>query len=91
MTIRTTVEGVVMQEGYTRDLIHGIAAMIAHLTVAMTLEPEDILATGTPSGVAAGRSPPPWLRAGHRVRVEIQGLGHLESLVIDEPQTVTSF
>jgi 2-keto-4-pentenoate hydratase/2-oxohepta-3-ene-1,7-dioic acid hydratase in catechol pathway len=91
LAIRTLVDGIVMQDGNTSELINGIGAMIAYLSTVMTLEPGDILATGTPCGVAAGRAPPPWLRAGQRVRVEIEYLGHIENLVIDEPLAETTF
>jgi 2-keto-4-pentenoate hydratase/2-oxohepta-3-ene-1,7-dioic acid hydratase in catechol pathway len=89
LAIRTTVDGVVMQDGNTRELVNRIDAMIAYVTTVMTLEPGDILATGTPKGVAAGRTPSPWLRAGQSVRVEIEGLGHIENRVIDEPLAET--
>jgi len=90
LDIRTMVDGVVVQQGNSHDLIHGIAAMIAHLTTVMTLEPGDILATGTPSGVAQGRTPPTWLRAGQVVRVEIEGLGAIENRVVAEPVSETT-
>jgi 2-keto-4-pentenoate hydratase/2-oxohepta-3-ene-1,7-dioic acid hydratase in catechol pathway len=93
LAIRTTVDGVVMQDANTSEFIHKIGAMIAYLTTALTLEPGDILATGTPPGVGAGRKPPTWLRAGQKVRVEIDGLGFIENEVIAEPlaQTTTVF
>jgi 2-keto-4-pentenoate hydratase/2-oxohepta-3-ene-1,7-dioic acid hydratase in catechol pathway len=90
LRMRTLVDGVEMQNGSTSELIHGIAAQIAYLTKVMTLMPGDILSTGTPSGVAAARTPPNWLRAGQVVRCEIGGLGHLENPVIAEPLTETT-
>ncbi|MFN3313563.1 MAG: fumarylacetoacetate hydrolase family protein, partial [Hyphomonas sp.] len=59
----------------------------AHLTAAFTLEPGDVIFTGTPAGVGAGFDPPRWLMAGDRVRVEISGLGHIENEIIAEPDT----
>jgi 2-keto-4-pentenoate hydratase/2-oxohepta-3-ene-1,7-dioic acid hydratase in catechol pathway len=89
--LRTLVDGEVMQDGNTNELIHSIDAMIAYVTTVMTLEPGDILATGTPFGVAAGRSPPNWLKAGQTVRIEIEGLGHIENRVVAEPLDQTTF
>lgn len=91
LAIRTLVDGVVMQDGNTRELINGIGAMIAYLSTVMTLEPGDILATGTPAGVAQGRTPPNWLRAGQTVRIEIDGLGHIENAIMAEPLDQTTF
>ncbi|WP_016746690.1 fumarylacetoacetate hydrolase family protein [Rhizorhabdus wittichii] len=91
LAIRTLVDGTVVQDGRTSELVNGIDAMIAYLTQVMTLEPGDILLTGTPSGVAAGRNPPAWLREGQVVRVEIEGLGHIENRVVAEPLDQTSF
>lgn len=85
LEIVTTVDGAVVQRGTTAELIHSIGAMIAYLTTVMTLEPGDILATGTPSGVGMGRTPPVWLEPGQVVRIEIEGLGHIENRVIEEP------
>jgi 2-keto-4-pentenoate hydratase/2-oxohepta-3-ene-1,7-dioic acid hydratase in catechol pathway len=91
LAIRTLVDGVVMQNGHTSELVNRIDGMIAYLTQVMTLEPGDILATGTPCGVAAGRTPPTWLCAGQTVRVEIEGLGHIENPVVAEPISTTRF
>ncbi len=86
LEIITTVDDTVVQRGSTAELIHSIGAMISYLTTVMTLEPGDILATGTPSGVGMGRTPPVWLEPGQVVRVAIEGLGYIENRVIDEPQ-----
>ena len=58
---------------------------IACLSTACTLEPGDVIATGTPAGVGAASDPPRWLRAGDVVRVEIGGVGTLVNPVVDEP------
>ena len=58
---------------------------IAYLSTVMTLEPGDILATGTPSGVGAGMKPPSFRKAGDVMRVEIDGIGHIENIVAAEP------
>ena len=90
LRLRTWVNGELRQDSSTADMIFGCAEMIAYLTSAFTLEPGDVLATGTPAGVAAGRRPPPWLRPGDRVRIEIEGIGTLENPVAagDEPVPV---
>src|SRR5882762_1933282 len=91
LAIRSLVDGVVMQDGNTDEMVNRIDAMIAYVSTVMTLEPGDILATGTPNGVAAGRTPSPWLKAGQVIRIEIEGLGYLENTVIEEPLSETTF
>jgi len=85
LELRTFVNGEPRQVGYVRDQIHDIAAQIAHLTAAFTLEPGDVIFTGTPAGVGAGHTPPKWLKAGDLVRVEIDGLGFIENEIVREP------
>lgn len=82
LQLRTLVNGEVRQDGNTRDLIHNIWAQISYLSQVMTLKPGDILATGTPSGVGVAMKPPRFLSVGDVVRVEIEGLGHLENPVV---------
>jgi 2-keto-4-pentenoate hydratase/2-oxohepta-3-ene-1,7-dioic acid hydratase in catechol pathway len=82
LRLRTWVNGDLRQDSSTGDMVFGCAEMIAYLTSAFTLEPGDVLATGTPAGVAAGRQPPPWLRPGDRVRIEIEAIGTLENPVV---------
>jgi 2-keto-4-pentenoate hydratase/2-oxohepta-3-ene-1,7-dioic acid hydratase in catechol pathway len=82
--IRTFVNGEKRQESNTRNLIFDCAAQLAHLSQVMTLEPGDVFFTGTPGGVGAAMKPPQFLKAGDRVRVEIDGIGFLESEVVDE-------
>jgi len=91
LAIRTLVDGKVVQDGRTSELVNGIDSMIAYLTTVMTLEPGDILLTGTPKGVAAGHNPPMWLCAGQLVRTEIEGLGYLENRVEAEPLDQMTF
>ena len=59
--------------------------LIEHLSTAFTLEPGDIISTGTPSGVGISMKPPKLLKAGDVVRIEIEGIGQIENPVIDEP------
>ena len=75
------VNGEVMQRGGTADMIFPVERLIEHVTQYMTLEPGDVIATGTPAGVGAFRRPPVWLKPGDRVRVEISGIGVLENTI----------
>lgn len=83
--IRCWVNGEQVQSSNTKNLIFGIPALIEYLSTAFTLEPGDIVFTGTPAGVGVSRKPPVFLKAGDVMRVEIDGLGVLENPVIDEP------
>jgi len=73
-----------LQSANTRDMIFPIAQLIATISAVMTLEPGDVIATGTPAGVGAARTPPRWLRPGDVVQVEIEGIGVLENPVVAE-------
>ena len=77
LNLRTTVNGEVRQEVNTRDMIFGIRALIADISTGMTLEPGDMIATGTPVGVAWGMDPPRYLVPGDEVVVEIEKIGRL--------------
>ncbi len=83
--IRTYVNGEQRQSAPVGDMIHPLGDQIAHLTAAFTLEPGDLIFTGTPAGVGGGMDPPQWLKAGDVVRVEIDGLGHIENTIVTEP------
>lgn len=82
--LRTWVSGVLKQESEVGDLIFSVPELIEYVSQAMTLEPGDIIFTGTPSGVGQARNPREWLKAGDTVRVEITGLGSLENPVVAE-------
>ncbi len=75
--IRCIVDGRTLQDGSTTDMIFTVATLVAHCSAATTLEPGDVILTGTPSGVAMGRKPPPWLQPGQVCEVEIEGIGRL--------------
>jgi 2-keto-4-pentenoate hydratase/2-oxohepta-3-ene-1,7-dioic acid hydratase in catechol pathway len=75
------VNGEPMQHGNTRDMIFPVARLIEYITQFMTLEPGDVIATGTPAGVGAFRKPPVWLKPGDRVRIEISQVGVLEHAI----------
>jgi len=91
LRIRTWVDDELRQDGNTSELVNRIDDLIAYLTQVFTLEPGDILSTGSPTGVGAAFKPPRWLTAGQRVRIEIEGLGALDNPVIAEPLAETTF
>lgn len=80
----TRLNGEVVQDASTNDLIFDIATLIAELSSAFTLEPGDIIVTGTPSGVGMARSPQKFMNAGDTCEVEIEGIGTLRNSIIDE-------
>jgi acylpyruvate hydrolase len=84
LSLRTVIDDDVLQEGHTSLMIFPVAHLIADMSQVMTLEPGDVIATGTPAGIGAARTPPRWLRPGDVVRVEIERVGVLENLVIAE-------
>jgi 2-keto-4-pentenoate hydratase/2-oxohepta-3-ene-1,7-dioic acid hydratase in catechol pathway len=79
--LTTRLNGEVVQPASTSDMIFTIAEIIAHLTRAMTLEPGDVVATGTPSGVGFSRQPARFLKAGDVLEIEISGIGVLSNPV----------
>ncbi|WP_203337597.1 fumarylacetoacetate hydrolase family protein [Nocardioides limicola] len=84
ITLRTTVSGEVMQDADTSELIFSIAWLISYLSRGVTLEPGDVIATGTPGGVGDSRVPPRYLVEGDRVDVEVGGVGTLSNPVRHE-------
>jgi len=82
LSLRLRVNGVLKQEGHTSDMIYSVKTIISILSQGMTLEPGDIIATGTPSGVGFARNPPEFLKAGDVVETEIDGIGGLRNEVI---------
>src|SRR5262245_320116 len=87
LRLRTWVNGELRQDSSTKHLIFDCAAIVEHLSAAFTLEPGDVVATGTPGGVGIAMKPPKLLKAGDVMRVEIDGLGVLENPVVAEPDT----
>lgn len=82
--IRCLVNGELRQNSNTRHLIFNVFDQIAHLSQALTLEPGDVIFTGTPGGVGVAMDPPSWLKAGDVVRVEIDRVGALEARMVAE-------
>ncbi len=80
--VRTWLNGQQMQEGHTADMLFTVRDLIAYVSQYMTLEPGDILATGTPAGIGAFRHPPVWLESGDVLRMEVTGVGVLENRIV---------
>jgi 2-keto-4-pentenoate hydratase/2-oxohepta-3-ene-1,7-dioic acid hydratase in catechol pathway len=81
LEIRTTVSGEVRQSARTKDMIFPLPELLAFASRLMTLEPGDVVLTGTPAGVGAARKPPCWLRDGDVVEVAIESIGALRNYV----------
>lgn len=82
LDVTLRLNGTVMQQGNTSQFIFDIPAMLAYITTIMTLEPGDLIATGTPSGVGASRNPPVFLQAGDLVEITIAEVGTLITPVV---------
>jgi 2-keto-4-pentenoate hydratase/2-oxohepta-3-ene-1,7-dioic acid hydratase in catechol pathway len=78
LALRCWLNDELVQEGSTRDMIFPVPALIAHLSRYMILQPGDVIATGTPAGSGAFRTPPRWLRPGDRLRIEVERVGVLQ-------------
>jgi 2-keto-4-pentenoate hydratase/2-oxohepta-3-ene-1,7-dioic acid hydratase in catechol pathway len=81
LTVLTRVNDEVRQNGHTKDMIFSIEHIISTLSQGTTLEPGDIIATGTPAGVGKGFNPPKFLKPGDIVEVEIEGIGKLRNRI----------
>jgi acylpyruvate hydrolase len=81
MRLRTLVNGEVRQDASCGQMITGVPELIAYISAGITLEPGDIIATGTPSGVALGMTPPVYLKPGDKVSIAITGIGELVNTV----------
>ncbi len=90
LKLATYVNGELRQTSSTDKLIFDSYDLVTHLSQAFTLEPGDLIFTGTPAGVGAASDPPRYLRAGDEVRVEIEGLGAIENRIVPEP-SATAF
>jgi len=82
LDISLRLNGEVMQHSNTRNLIFNVPQLISFLSQAMTLEPGDVIATGTPPGVGDSRKPPVYLKDGDKIQVEVEGIGILENPVM---------
>ena len=85
LMVSLKVDGRTLQSGSTRDMLFDVADLVSYLSALQPLEPGDIIATGTPAGVAALHKPPAWLKPGSIVEVEVEGLGRLKNPIIEGP------
>jgi 2,4-didehydro-3-deoxy-L-rhamnonate hydrolase len=81
LSIRCCVNGELMQHSSTSHMAFGVASLVAFISRTITLEPGDLIATGTPAGVGMARTPPRWLQDGDEVTVEIERIGSLTNVV----------
>jgi 2-keto-4-pentenoate hydratase/2-oxohepta-3-ene-1,7-dioic acid hydratase in catechol pathway len=79
LQLTTRLNGEVVQQESTGELLFGIAELIEYITIWTELMPGDVIATGTPGGVGAGRTPPLWMKPGDEIEVEISGIGSLRN------------
>jgi 2-keto-4-pentenoate hydratase/2-oxohepta-3-ene-1,7-dioic acid hydratase in catechol pathway len=84
LQVRTWVNGDLRQNGSTRNMVFNVSQIVHQLSRVMTLEPCDLIATGTPAGVGFKMNPPTYLRHGDVVRIEIEGIGALENIVEEQ-------
>jgi acylpyruvate hydrolase len=84
LRLQTRLNGAVVQSASTDDLVFDVATLVSTLSEAFSLEPGDIIVTGTPSGVGLGRKPPLWMKPGDVCEVELEGLGILRNPVADQ-------
>jgi 2-keto-4-pentenoate hydratase/2-oxohepta-3-ene-1,7-dioic acid hydratase in catechol pathway len=89
LQLETHVNGEIRQSANTNDLIHDCFTVVEYLSTAFTLEPGDLIATGTPAGVAATSQN--WLKVGDVVKITIEKLGFIENKVIAEPDSTASY
>jgi 2-keto-4-pentenoate hydratase/2-oxohepta-3-ene-1,7-dioic acid hydratase in catechol pathway len=82
LPIRAILNGATVQESTTANMIFGVADVIAYVTRTITLEPGDLIATGTPAGVGAFRDPPLFMKPGDEITIEIEGVGSLTNPVV---------
>lgn len=85
LRLELLLNGETMQDSNTSELIFKIPELIAHLSASMTLEPGDVVSTGTPAGVGISKKPPRWLRPGDECVARVEGLGELRNFVAMEP------
>jgi 2-keto-4-pentenoate hydratase/2-oxohepta-3-ene-1,7-dioic acid hydratase in catechol pathway len=85
LAITTTVSGEVLQDSSTAELVFSVPELIAWISQGCTLEPGDVILTGTPAGVGAARTPPRWLVDGDVVEITVEGVGTLRNPVIRQP------
>jgi 2,4-didehydro-3-deoxy-L-rhamnonate hydrolase len=85
LVVSLKVDGRTLQSGSTRDMLFDVADLVSYLSGLQALEPGDIIATGTPAGVAGLHKPPAWLKPGSVVEVAVEGLGRLQNPITEGP------
>ncbi|AHJ76616.1 fumarylacetoacetate hydrolase family protein [Kosakonia sacchari] len=85
LTIRTWLNGRMVQDDNTASMIHKVAELIEYISTFTSLTPGDVIITGSPGGVGKKRNPPLFMKAGDRIEVEIENIGHLSNVIIDAP------
>jgi 2-keto-4-pentenoate hydratase/2-oxohepta-3-ene-1,7-dioic acid hydratase in catechol pathway len=81
LRVRAVLNGEVMQDSNTSNMIFGVAEIVSFVSQAITLEPGDLIITGTPAGVGAFRKPPVWMKPGDEITIEIDGIGSITNPV----------
>ncbi|MCC6007802.1 MAG: fumarylacetoacetate hydrolase family protein [Rhodobacteraceae bacterium] len=84
LCLTTRLNGVVVQQSNTSRMIHSIPSLIRYLSTMVTLQPGDVICTGTPEGVGSRRVPPLWMKPGDRIEVEIEDVGVLRNPIAEE-------
>ncbi|MCL6742514.1 MULTISPECIES: fumarylacetoacetate hydrolase family protein [Kosakonia] len=85
LAIRTWLNGRMVQDDNTASMIHKVAELIEYISTFTCLTPGDVIITGSPGGVGKKRNPPLFMKAGDRIEVEIENIGHLSNVIIDAP------
>ncbi|GAA3900797.1 fumarylacetoacetate hydrolase family protein [Gibbsiella dentisursi] len=85
LAIRTWLNGRMVQDDNTASMIHSVAELIEYISTFTCLTPGDVIITGSPGGVGKKRTPPLFMKAGDRIEVEIEHIGHLSNVIIDAP------
>jgi 2-keto-4-pentenoate hydratase/2-oxohepta-3-ene-1,7-dioic acid hydratase in catechol pathway len=83
LPVRATLNGQLVQDGNTGDMIFSVAKLIEYISQGITLEPGDVIATGTPNGVGDARKPPLYMKKGDVIEIEVGNLGKLVNPVED--------
>lgn len=91
LELKTWVNGELRQSSNTKQLIFNCFQLVEHLSTAFTLEPGDVISTGTPAGVGVAMKPPQLLKLGDVVKIAIDGIGEIENAVIEEPASTVRF
>ena len=84
LSIETRLNGTVMQHSTTKHMIFSIPVLIKYISTFISLQPGDVIVTGTPGGVGARREPPVWMKAGDKVEIELSQVGVLVNTIAKE-------